>query len=110
MVVDNKHTCGVDQTSEKVETFLKRFHAAKDVDEVFVSGCCYWFAAVLFGRFIRDGAAIMYDRAENHFGTKVHGRVYDITGDVTDKYDWITWDSISDPEHRARITRDCILF
>ena len=93
-----------------VDNFLKRFHESKDIDDVFTSGCCYWFAYVLFGRFIRDGATIMYDVVANHFGTRVFGKVYDITGDVTDKYDWVPWDSITDEAHRNRIIRDCIKF
>lgn len=93
-----------------VENFLKRFHSSENVDEVFTCGCCYWFAAVLFGRFIRDGATIMYDEVANHFGTRVKGRVYDITGDVTDKYKWVPWEFITDSAHRARIVRDCIMF
>lgn len=93
-----------------VENFLKRFHLSENVDEVFTCGCCYWFAAVLFGRFIRDGATIMYDEVANHFGTRIQGKVYDITGDVTNKYKWVSWESITDSSLRARIVRDCIMF
>lgn len=94
-----------------VQNFLSRFHSAGDVDTVFItSGCCYWFAAVLFGRFIRDGAEIMYDQALNHFGTKIKGRVYDITGDVTDKYTWEPWSDVNNELLRKRIVRDCIMF
>lgn len=93
-----------------VDNFLKRFHESMDIDEVFTSGCCYWFAYILFVRFIRDGAVIMYDEVANHFGTKIAGRVYDISGDVTEKYKWVTWDSITDELHRERIIRDCIKF
>lgn len=93
-----------------VENFLKRFHLSENVDEVFTCDCCYWFAAVLFGRFIRDGATIMYDEVANHFGTRIKGKVYDITGDVTNKYKWVPWESITDSSFRARIVRDCIMF
>lgn len=93
-----------------VQDFLKRFHSASDIDTVFTSGCCYWFAYILFSRFIRTGATIMYDEIENHFGTKIDDKVYDVTGDVTDKYKWAPWDSITDDLHRQRIIRDCILF
>lgn len=93
-----------------VENFLKRFHLSENVDEVFTCGCCYWFAAVLFGRFIRDGATIMYDEVANHFGTRIKGKVYDITGDVTNKYKWVPWESITDSSLRASIVRDCIMF
>lgn len=93
-----------------IDNFLSRFHVSQDVNEVFTRGCCYWFAAILFGRFIRDGAAIMYDEVANHFGTKINGKVYDITGDVTAQYDWVPWESITDSSLRARIKRDCIMF
>lgn len=93
-----------------IENFLMRFHFSENIDEVFTCGCCYWFAAILFWRFIRDGATVMYDETANHFGTKVHDRIYDITGDVTDKYKWIRWDSITDISHRERIIRDCVMF
>ena len=95
---------------KSVDDFLKRFHISNDVDEVFTSGCCYWFAYILFVRFIRDRAVIMYDETANHFGTKISKRVYDITGDVTDKYHWVPWDSITDESHRERIVKDCIKF
>ena len=95
---------------KEVNDFLKRFHSSEDVDEIFTCGCCYWFAAILFGRFIRDGATIMYDDIANHFGTRIKGRVYDITGDVTDTYTWVPWESITDKSHRERIIRDCIMF
>lgn len=93
-----------------IEKFLERFHSSENVDEVFTRSCCYWFAIVLFGRFIRDGATIMYDEAANHFATRVKGKVYDITGDVTDKYKWVPWESITDSTHRAMIIRDYIMF
>ena len=93
-----------------VEDFLKRFHLSKDIDVVFTCGCCYWFAQILFRRFIRDGAVVMYSSDVNHFGTKIHGRVYDITGDVTDKYKWASWTDFSDEIEKKRIIRDCVMF
>lgn len=97
-------------TKEPVEKFLLRFHECTDVTETFTGECCYWFAAILFGRFIREGATIMYDEVSNHFGTRIRGVVYDITGDVTHDYKWIPWETITDESHRARIVRDCIMF
>lgn len=93
-----------------IQRFLNRFHTSDDINTVFTNGCCYWFAVVLFGRFIRNGAEIMYDSVANHFGTKIDDRIYDITGDVTDKYSWKPWADVDDPLLRQRITRDCILF
>lgn len=93
---------------DDIGTFLQRFRG--DTVAVFTNGCCYWFAMILFRRFIRDGAEIMYDVVANHFGTKINGRVYDITGDITDKYTWTPWNEYEDETHRNRIVRDCIMF
>ena len=93
-----------------VGDFIGRFHTYENIDDVFTNGCCYWFAAILFGRFIRDNAEIMYDQIENHFGTRICGRVYDITGDVTDRYSWERWAEVDDDTLRKRIVRDCIMF
>ena len=49
-------------------------------------------------------------QTSNHFGTKINGRVYDITGDVTFKYEWKPWSEVDDELLRARIIRDCIMF
>ena len=95
----------------EIQGFLKRFHSANDVDTVFTQGCCYWFAMILFVRFIRENAEIMYDSANNHFGTRIHGRVYDVTGDVTDTYsDWMPWNEFDAETERQRIMRDCVMF
>ena len=93
-----------------VESFLKRFHSSENIDDVFACDCCFWFAAVLFGRFIRDGATIMYDKETERFGTRIKDVVYDITGDVTDKYQWTPWESIDDSPIRDRIIREHIMF
>ena len=95
-----------------VDDFLRRFHSSENIDDVFTHDCSYWFAVILFGRFIRDGATIMYNVASKHFGTRIKGRVYDITGDVTNKYQWTPWESISDSDSplRADAVRDRIMF
>lgn len=93
-----------------IADFLKRFHSSDNIDEVFQNGCCYWFAYILFARFLKSGAFIVYDEVANHFGTKIGDRVYDITGDVTDKYSWKGWLGFSDERHKERIIHDCIMF
>ena len=54
----------------------------------------------------------VYDEIIGHFGCKIDDRVYDITGDVTEKYQWTIWNHIITTEtNRAeRIIRDCINF
>lgn len=94
----------------QVDGFINRFHEYETTDDTFRFGCCYWFAFILYRRFLREGAKIMYDKIENHFGTMVSGRVYDITGDVTTKYRWELWEKLDDDLLKARIVRDCIMF
>lgn len=96
--------------NDTIISFIKRFQEGVYTRTTFLSGCCYWFAFILFFRFMSDGAELMYDEVENHFGTRIKGKVYDINGDVTDWYTWIPWQSITDEALRARITRDCIRF
>lgn len=92
----------------KVENFLKHFDAFNNTDSVSANNCCYWFALILFRRFIKDGARIMFDTESEHFGTEISNKVYDITGDVTHKYNWIPWDSIEDHSLKYKITEKYI--
>lgn len=99
--------------ADKVKKFIQRFNRnwnQEQVVETFSFGCCYWFSFILATRFAADGAVVMYDEVINHFGTKIDGRVYDITGDATDQYNWVPWSSISDESLREIIIRDCIMF
>lgn len=96
--------------TQNVNAFLDRFHESSNIDDVFTGGCCYWFASILHQRF--PHSHIVYDPVLNHFATKIEGRVFDITGDVTDKSvsGWEPWDAYADLPHRRRIVRDCIMF
>lgn len=94
---------------DKVLNFIKRF---KGSEETFTSGCCYWFARILFERFYSENYTcdIMYDYIENHFGCKINDKVYDVTGDVTFSYDWKYWIDCQDEDLIESINRDCINF
>lgn len=95
----------------EIINFLQRFHLSDNVDEVFTQGCCYWFAYILAERFDIGTTKIMYCPIDNHFGTMIDNRIYDITGDVTDKYvGWVPWDEYGDVKEIQRIIRDCIMF
>lgn len=94
----------------EVNKFIQRFHTSKDIDTVFASSACYWFAYILFRRFIHSGAVLMYSSVDNHFGTKICGKVYDITGDVSGKYAWTPWLEFGDETEKERIVCDCIMF
>lgn len=95
----------------EVQKFIDRFHTVsptENLTEVFSLGCCYWFAIILYCRF--PESRLMYDEVTNHFATEIDGRIYDVTGDITGKYEMAPWDDLPDPQLRRRITRDCILF
>lgn len=96
----------------EVISFIARFRNLSDTDEivdVFTRGCCYWFAFILCERF---GGAMMYDPVANHFAAGIGGRIYDITGDVTEKMNAVPWATYAadDDVHRKRIEKYCILF
>ena len=83
----------------------------KDVLRCFLQGCCYWFAFILERRFYSYYPCdIMIDYVVGHFGCRINGHVYDITGDVTNKYTWEKWDNCDDNLLKRRITDQCIMF
>ena len=95
----------------EIHNFINHFHKVsktQNIDEVFTCGCCYWFAYILRERF--PEARMMYDPIINHFMVMINERLYDITGDVTEKYKPIPWDEFSDDLERGRIVKYCIDF
>lgn len=91
--------------------FINNFHHNNSqVVENFLLGNCYWFAKILAERFNPIGI-IMYDDILNHFGCRIGNHIYDISGDVSDNYNWKEWESfrLIDPLHTLTIERDCIL-
>jgi hypothetical protein len=73
---------------------------------------CYWFAKILNDRFNEESEnEIVYDEVHNHFGCLINERIYDITGDVSDKYNWLHWSiyPTKDPCLYQHLMRDCIL-
>ena len=100
-----------------VSRFIDRFTQngkRQEVIDCFTNGCCFWFAYTLHGRFVMETSdvIIVYDDIMNHFGCRINGRVYDITGDVTDKYNWRDWIEVyrEDVLRGNRIIRDCVNF
>lgn len=104
-------------SKEKINHFIDRFTQngkLKEVECVFKTGCCFWFASILYIRFKDEhGAEIVYDPILNHFACRINERIYDITGDITDEiiYDWHSWDEYSelDELETNRIVKYCIL-
>lgn len=95
--------------ADEVLHFIAQFRGS---EEVFLSGCCYWFAHILTYRFL-DGEIVLA-LAENHFMARIWDRLYDVRGDVTDLYpdtDIIPWVDMPayDGLRYGRIVRDCAL-
>lgn len=82
----------------------------QEIVDVFSDKCSYWFATILFGRFIRENSTIVFDKEANHFGTRIHGKVYDISGDVTANHKWVPWLDVSNDERKTQIVKTYIMF
>lgn len=98
---------------ERILNFIKSFtYFGEAVSDCFLCGNCYWFAAILKERFsIEVECTIVYDVVANHFGCRIADNVYDISGEVTQKYHWDSWNWLVqnyDPLVIRRIYRDCI--
>ena len=78
----------------------------EEVIECFTSGCCWWFAHILCERFKGE---MVYDEIDGHFGAMIRGRVYDITGDVTDTFRVTYWSVFQqrEPNLSVRILKRC---
>lgn len=105
-----------DDPVPEILMFIGRFSTdgggtRREVVEAFTRGGCFWFSYILAARFGQQyGAEIVTDYVANHFATRIAGRVYDITGDVTDAGTWEPWEECNDARLRERITQYCIMF
>ena len=92
--------------------FIKHFQNEGTID-VFMNGCCYWFAYILMTRFLHEYPMpkIMYNDITGHFATKINGKIYDITGEIEETEQWKIFDDylIQEPSYSQVIIRDCIL-
>ena len=103
-----------DTIHDQVIHFIDRFtdHGKRqEVIECFTQGCCFWFAFNLHFRFKYD-SEIVYDPIAGHFGCRIAGRVYDITGDATDGHKWEEWGELfqTEPNRARNIRINCIEF
>ena len=94
-----------------VLNFIEQFREL-GAENCFSNGMCYYFTVILRTRFGEYATKRMYDPVANHFATKIDGRIYDITGDITDEpnHKWVDWQAYIrlDSAHARRIERDCI--
>lgn len=74
--------------------------------------CSYWMAMVLYERFLLSNPVVMYDRTLRHFGCRIGQQVYDITGNVTDLFDWVPWDTYKrkDKKETQKIVNERVMF
>ena len=98
---------------DTILNFIYGFHnygTKKEIIECFIHDYCYWFAYILLIRF-RERAEIVYDRVENHFGCRIDDEIYDITGIVTNQYNWESWIDLWKKDFllAQRVERDYIL-
>lgn len=88
--------------------FIRFFSGSEDV---FLYGCCYWFAFILSSRF---GGEIWLDVINNHFITKIDDEFYDVSGvvDMSDRkviYRYPDQVKEYDELFFSRIVRDCVM-
>ena len=91
---------------EVIENFIHQFNAfGDDVRRCFSYGMCYHFALILHIRFRDEDAHKLYDPINGHFAVQINGRIYDITGDITDEtiYTWVPWKNLYLPIAFAEI-------
>ena len=96
----------------QVLKFIEKWQKIPGAIDTFTKGGCAWFAYILVSRFPTKDFTFVYAPIDNHFGIKYEDEIYDITGIVTDKYEWIDWELMvkEDPKWSARIARDCFYF
>ena len=104
--------------------FISRFKGSEDV---FLYGCCYWFAFILQSRFHEHGylVDIFHEPIDGHFVARflpeylsneemvgVKSKFFDIRGDVTHLYDESEMENVwvlehTEPRRWGRLMCDC---
>lgn len=96
----------MNKTSDEVISFINKFKSynkSNVLEKTFLEGYCYYFALILKERF-KEGK-ILYDKVENHFMFKYKNKLYDITGNATNKH---KKENLSE-EWNSTIEKQCIL-
>lgn len=96
-----------DQVLDFINKF--KFKHARQLEQVFTSGNCYYFAVILRDRF---NGQIYYLPSANHFVCKVNNNYYDIEGEAhmnEQPFQWLKY-RILYPTLSEKIIRDCISF
>ena len=101
-----------DLTKEQIEKYYKDKSKSGRKDQKsgdFTCGCCCQFAKILHLRF--PVSEIVYGPAANYFAAKIDGRIYDITGDVTEQGKRELWSEYElGFSFRDGVVKECIMF
>lgn len=76
---------------------------------MFLDKGSYWFATILYRRFIRDGAQIMFNENDMRFATKIRGKIYDISGNIPNGTEWVAWVDVENDELKSKIMDHIII-
>ena len=98
---------------EKIQEILDFIGHFEDCENTFEEDGGYWFALILTTRFPDGEIAVAPERPE--FVAWIDDHAYDITGDVTDKYDHgelKNWERLckSSARYVKHLTDKCVLF
>lgn len=86
----------------EILNFITIFKRVDGVQQLFSSECNYWFATILFRRFIHIGAEIMYNRDLNQFATKINNKLFNISGEIQLNEKWVKWNEmVNSPESKS---------
>lgn len=89
---------------DNILRFIGLFHN----DPIYLNGLCYWFGMILMLRF--NGSLKYTDNG--HFVCEINNKLYDATGDVTEKYKrCVRWTKLMEEDCLLanRILHECIL-
>jgi hypothetical protein len=99
-----------------IETFIRDFRnygTGEEIIKCFTEGYCYWFAFILKNRF-PEGE--IYYNTMNHFVFKYNNRLYDITGDCTNKWDneylykWDEYQKMENGSEYIKLLEHCCVY
>ena len=65
----------------------------------------YWFASILYKRFIRDGAKLLYNNKKETFGTLIDGAVFTSNGISEHDDDWLSWVDYQEGKEKEKIVK-----
>ena len=73
---------------EQIVKYIKDV-SDKKVGEAFkFDGDSFYFALILYWKYKDQGAKMIVDRNRNKFACMIRGRLYDVGGEITGRYDW----------------------